>query len=88
MGQATPSQNEAEGAASETSEAAATPAWQYQVIRFPARAPFEIKQDATRYLADELDRGAADGWEYVGLLALESHRAGYNGLVAFRRQAR
>ena len=68
-----------------TTETAA-PAWEYEVIRFPARPPFEIKQDATRYLTEELNRGAADGWEYVGLLALESQTAGYDGLVAFRRQ--
>ena len=88
MGQSATSQNESEAEDAPPREAgsAVTPTWEYEVIRFPARPPFKIKEDATRYLTDELNAGAANGWEYVGLLALESQTTGYNGLVAFRRE--
>ena len=88
MGQSGPSRAEAEAEDTPAPEAgsAVTPTWEYEVIRFPARPPFKIKEDVTRYLTDELNAGAANGWEYVGLCALESQTAGYNGVVAFRRE--
>ncbi len=91
MGQSGTSQAEAEAEAEDTPPAEAgsvvTPTWEYEVVRFPARPPFKVyKEDVTRYLTGELNAGAANGWEYIGLLALESQTAGYNGLVAFRRE--
>ncbi len=79
-------EDEAEDAPPREAGSAVTPTWEYEVIRFPARPPFKVyKEDVTRYLTGELNAGAANGWEYIGLLALESQPAGYNGLVAFRR---
>ncbi len=91
MGQSgTPQQEEAGAKAEDAPTPVAGPAttttWEYEVIRFPARPSRTIRKDAAHYLTDELNAGAANGWEYIGLLALESQPAGYNGLVAFRRQ--
>ncbi len=63
--------------------AAAAQSWEYEVVRFPARRPFV--KDNVPLLAQEIDAVAANGWEYVGLLALEASTSGYNGFVAFRR---
>ena len=79
-------EDEAEDAPPREAGSAVTPTWEYEVIRFPARPARTIRKDTTDYLTDELNAGAANGWEYIGLLALESQPAGYNGLVAFRRE--
>ncbi len=91
LGQSGTSQEAVAGARAEDAPppeagSATTTTWEYEVLRFPARPSRTIRQDATRYLTDELNAGAANGWEYIGLLALESQPAGYNGLVAFRRE--
>ena len=81
-GQAEPPQEEKKTATPGVT-AAAPQSWEYEVVRFPARRPFV--KDHVPLLAQEIDAAAANGWEYVGLLALEANTAGYNGLVAFRR---